>query len=339
MGTSRENDRSFAPIIEHVENTARLVDCTGSALLIVHNGKTVVEEYWGVHSEAESAKDIGAASQFHIASVRKNYIGFAAAYAVYEGFIKSIDELVTDYYPAGDLEHFKGVTIRHLLTHTHGLKNNEAEIQREFLPGESWAYRGIGIDTLTKVIENATGKSIAEILWDQAFNKMNFTETGWHAETHENLVEVIRDPDDPSWYNGTSISGNERNMYASVRELARWGELHLNEGLVEGERVVPSEIIALATSVQSPETIDANLPQNGFLWFVKDLPATKSEIGASVPKGSFQILGYTGVALLVIPQYNLVAVRAFNSFGSPEGYDYLEDVRTFGDTIMECISS
>jgi hypothetical protein len=73
------------------------------------------------------------------------------------------------------------------------------------------------------------------------------------------------------------------------------------------------------------------------LWFVKDLPAKKSEIGAGVPKGSYQILGYTGVTLLVIPQENLVAVRMFNSFGSPEGYDYLSDVRSFGDTVMSCL--
>lgn len=27
----------------------------------------------------------------------------------------------------------------------------------------------------------------------------------------------------------------------------------------------------------------------------------------------------------------------FNSFGSPEGYDYLSDVRSFGDTVMNCL--
>ena len=334
MVINKKGTSLFASVIEHVKNTANVVDCTGSALLILQNGEVIVEEYWGRHSKEKNAKEIQETTQFHIASVRKNYIGFATAYAVYEGFIKSIDDLVTNYYPVSEPELFEGVTIRHLLTHTHGLKNKEEEIQREFLPGESWAYRGIGIDALAKVIENATGKSIAEILEEQAFNKLDFTETGWHAELNENLVEVIRDPDDSSWYNGKSISGNERNMYASVRELAKWGEFHLNKGVVDGEQLVPSEIIELATSIQRPETIDTDFPQNGFLWFVKDLPAKKTEIGELVPKGSYQILGYTGVTLLVIPQSNLVAVRAFNSFGSPAGYDYLEDVRTFGDTII-----
>ncbi|RLQ90043.1 serine hydrolase domain-containing protein [Planomicrobium sp. Y74] len=337
MQTDQKNDLLFAPVIDHVKNTANIVDCTGSALLIVQNGKITVEKYWGTHSKEENAKRVQETTQFHIASIRKCYIGFAAAYAVHEGFIRSIDDLVTEYIPTNEPELFEGVTIRHLLTHTHGLKKSGSEIQREFPAGESWAYRGVGINTLTEVIENATGKSIAEILTEQVFSKLNFTETGWHSEMTENLVDVIRDSDDTSWYNGTSVSGNERNMYVSVRELAKWGELHLNKGRAAGEPLVPSGIIELATSVQSPKMSDADLPQNGFLWFVKDLPAKQTEIGGSVPEGSFQILGYTGVTLLVIPKYNLVAVRAFNSFGSPAGYDYLEDVRTFGDVLVSCV--
>ncbi|RAZ81296.1 serine hydrolase domain-containing protein [Planococcus halotolerans] len=337
MHIDQKKDLLFAPVINHVKNTAEAVDCSGSALLIMQNGEVAVEEYWGMHSKEVDAKRVQETTQFHIASVRKCYIGFAAAYAVHEGFIRSIDDLVTEYVLTDEAKLFKGVTIRHLLTHTHGLKKSGSEIQREFLSGESWAYRGIGIDTLTEVIENATGRSIAEILTEQVFSKLDFTETGWHAEMNGNLVDVIRDPDDISWYNGTSVSGNERNMYVSVRELAKWGELHLNKGRAAGEQLVPSDIIELATAVQSPKMLEADLPQNGFLWFVKDMPAKQTEIGDSVPEGSFQILGYTGVTLLVIPKYNLVAVRAFNSFGSPAGYDYLEDVRAFGDVLVGCI--
>lgn len=337
MIINKKINQDFKTVVSHVKKTSEVVDCSGAAVFIIKDDEIVTEEYWGKHSKGSSARHIQEDTQFHVASVRKNYIGFAAAYAVYEGFIKSIDDLVTEYHSDNESTLFEGITIRHLLTHTHGLKRNGKETQREFLPGESWAYRGIGIDTLTKVIENATGKSIAEILAEQAFNKMSFTETGWYSEVNENLVDVIRDSDNSSWYDGKSVSGNERNMYVSVRELAKWGYLHLKQGYINGEKIVSSEIINMATSLQSPDLIDKELPQNGFLWFVKELPASKSEIGELVPKGSFQILGYTGVTLLVIPQYDLVAVRAFNSFGSPNGFDYLADVRSFGDSIMACL--
>jgi hypothetical protein len=63
----------------------------------------------------------------------------------------------------------------------------------------------------------------------------------------------------------------------------------------------------------------------------------KTEIGELVPQGSFQILVYSGAAVLVIPQHDIVAVQMFNSFGSPDGYNYLNDIRSFGDTIMQCL--
>ncbi len=38
----------------------------------------------------------------------------------------------------------------------------------------------------------------------------------------------------------------------------------------------------------------------------------------------------------MIPSENIVAVRAFNSFGNPKGYDYLRDVKDFGNVIVQC---
>lgn len=133
---------------------------------------------------------------------------------------------------------------------------------------------------------------------------------------------------------GRNIDGSQMNMYASTREFAKWGLLHLNQGMIDGKQVIDPRILQLATSYHSPVLTNPDLPDNGFLWFVKNSPAKQSEIGEFVPNGSYQILGYTTVTLLVIPQENIVAVRAFNSFGNPEGYDYLRDVKDFGNTIM-----
>ncbi|WP_260402059.1 serine hydrolase [Peribacillus simplex] len=195
-------------------------------------------------------------------------------------------------------------------------------------------YRGIGIDMLTQTVKNTTGKSVAVIVANNVFTPLNFTETGWYGEINENLVAVIRKPNEPNWTTSKSTDGDKMNMYVSSRELAKWGYFHLKKGNLNGNQIVSNEIIDIATTVQSPNSLDVELPQNGYLWFVKDLPARKSEIGELVSKGSFQILGHTGVTLLVIPQHNLVAVRAFNSFGSPNGFDYLADVREFGNTKM-----
>lgn len=338
MFISKISKDRFHAVKTHVNNTYNSVDASGSAMVIIHNNEVVAEKYWGNHSKKPDAKPVQADTQFHVASVRKSYIGFALAFAVHNGYITSIDDKVTKYLQTLDSNLLNGTTIRHLLTHTHGLREVDGVICREFAAGQSWAYRGINISLLTQIVKATTGKTVSQILTEHVFQPLGFTGTGWYAQQNDKLAEVIRDTDNPIWKTHESTDGDEMNMYVSARELAKWGQLHLKQGFISGEQVVNSEIIRLATSLQSPNTIDADFPQNGFLWFVKDLPAKKTEIGELVPKGSYQILGYTSVAVLVIPKHDIVAVRMFNSFGSPDGFDYLSDIRAFGDTVMECLS-
>lgn len=328
----------FHPVYEHVQKTLEAVDASGGAMMIIHNDQIASEAYWGTYTPGANSKPIQEDTQFHVASVRKSYIALAAAYAVYHKYIHSIDDKVTDYLPLLSEEVFANVTIRHLLTHTHGLKNTFGNVVREFPVGEAWAYRGIGVGLLTDLIQQTTGKTISEIITELVIEPMNLKETGWYGEKKSNIVQVLRDHNDPFYYWSNSTDGDKMNMYISARELAYWGYLHLKEGIINGKQIVPKEMIKMATSLQSPSTLHKSFPQNGFLWFVKDAyPSKLNEIGDLVPQGSFQLLGYTGVAVLVIPEHNLVAVRMTNRFGSPLGHNYLSDIRSFGDTIISCL--
>ncbi|WP_284141389.1 serine hydrolase domain-containing protein [Virgibacillus sp. LDC-1] len=330
-------DNRFQPLVAHVKDTSNVLDCSGAGIMVIHHDKIVTEQYWGKHAKAPDARPIQEDSQFHVASVRKSYIGFAVAYAVQNRYIVCIDDKVTKYIAIHNTAVYKNMTIRHLLTHTHGLNIKEGKQIREFAAGQSWAYRDINIDLLAEIVEQTTGKTIAQIVSEHVFEPLEFKETGWYDEQNEQLVQVIRKPNNKFWSTSKGTDGDKKNMYVSTRELAYWGYIHLKQGFINGRQVVSEDIIRLATSLQSPSLKNKELPQNGFLWFVKDLPAMKSEIGERVPKGSFQILGYTSVALLVIPKHDLVAVRMFNSFGSTPGYDYLSDIRSFGDTVIACL--
>ncbi len=331
---NREYKTKFDPVVEQVKGTFRSLRASGGAILLIHNDKVVTEEYWGTHSFEPDARNIQADSQFHVASVRKSYIGFAFAYAHFSNKISSLDDEVLNYLPSLDERTVRGTTLRHLLTHTHGLVMDNGQLKREFPAGESWAYRNIGVDLLTTIIHQTTGKTIAQILSEQVFNPLSFKETGWYASLGSKHVDVIRDPEERHWQTSESLAGDKMNMYVSAEELAYWGYFHLKQGLINERQIVPKEIIQLATTIHSPFL--ENQPQNGCLWFVQGNPSTRTEIGELVPTSSFQILGYTSVALLVIPQHNVVAVRMFNSFGSPDGFNYLEDIRNFGNTVMKC---
>jgi len=322
-------------ILTQVKKTFSQLDCTGGGVIINKHGQTVLEEYFGVQGQQQDAKRVGTHTLFHLASVRKTYVGFAVAYAIYHNYIASIDDPLSDY-----LENEKGfadVSIRHLLTHTHGLRRQNEKIMKEFEAGYNWAYRDINVELLAKVIYKVTGRTIAEIVDEQVFQTLSFTETNWFGEKNEQHIEVIHN-DNPFWYESDVCDGSKMNMYSSLRELAKWGQVHLDKGKLHGKQIIPEEIIQLLTTIQSPNTKPKNLPTNGFFWFIQPRQREGiTELSPILPQGSLQLLGYTSVALLVIPKENIVAVRGFNSFGSPEGFDYIKDIHDFGSTVYHSI--
>lgn len=332
----KDYTNSYEDVHTHVKESAEKLGASGAALFIIHNDKIVTEAYVGKQSKATNARDVEPDTQFHIASVRKAYIGFAAAYAIYNGYF-SIDDPIQRFVEDSHISAYKGVTIRHLLTHTHGLKIDDGKLLSEYKPGESWAYRGPNIDLLTTIIKKTTGKSVADIIKEQVIDPFGFKSTEWikMSQPHSKIANIIRDADNPYWSETDVVDGSCMNMYVSAQELAFFGYLHLREGKWGGKQLIPKEIFQMATSVQTPN-LRLPINKNGFLWFVKETNHSINQIGDKVPKASYQLLGYTNVALLIIPEKNVVAVRMFNRYGSSEGFDYLNDIRSFGDIVYRC---
>lgn len=289
----------------------------------------MLEHYSGYHSNAKNSRPIDETSQFNVASARKSYLGLVIAYALYEGKM-NLDDLAVQYFKHIDKEVLGKTTIGHLVTHSHGLHQQEdGTIFREFAPGESWAYRGINVLMMTELVNRLYGKSFPKLLEERVFKPLGFTETAWQTKPNEKLVAVVDDP--ASYKVGQTNNGMDSNLHTSAREFAQWGNLHLNNGM----GIVPKEVIQLATEVQSPPFKNKDLPQNGLFWFVQGTPAKHSELGERVPKGSYQILGVTGPTLLVIPEYNVVVAKMFNKRYNYGGSNYLHYLREFSNLVAD----
>ncbi|WP_036666711.1 serine hydrolase domain-containing protein [Paenibacillus sp. UNC217MF] len=324
----------FAALNEYVERIQHQISATAAATYILHEQEVVNEWYSGTHDRA-GQRIVDAASRFNVASVRKTYLGFVVSLALYEGKIRSLDDSITDYIDDDYLDitdqqmaaMLSGTTIRHLLTHTHGLHHSN---RRLFSAGTDWAYNNMGVNILIKLMEKLYEKPFVHVLEETVFHPCGFTETGWSKERDDNLVWLHEEY--------TDDQGNDGDLFVSARELARWGQLHLDKGMYEGTRIIPTEVFELATSICTPPQLETHLPRNGFFWFVQDIPRAASELGDQLPGGSFQSLGITGCACLVIPKYQTVAVRMYNQQGgNPASYDYLEDIKTFGNMVCNMI--
>ncbi|WP_246939428.1 serine hydrolase domain-containing protein [Bacillus pinisoli] len=319
-------------LISFVENIKELNHCTAASLMIQQDGEIILEHYSGTHSRAPHAPVISAGSQFNVASARKSYLGLSVAYAIYEGKVK-LDDCISDYLEGYDKDLLDKTTIRHLCTHSHGLKEQrDGSVIREFKPGEGWAYRRINTTMICELIQHLYGKPFTQLIKERVLFPLDLTETGWYTEEQENLVKVIVEPELPEISRvGKSKEGSESNLFVSTRDFIRWGELHLNRGYMNGKQVVPEEVIELATSIQSPTYQDLSLPLNGLFWYVQGSPAAMSELGERVPEGSYQILGITGPTILVIPHYKVVVAKMYNKEKNYGGREYLKFIKEFSN--------
>lgn len=334
MFLPKQLSNQFDNLVAYAEEINKVNSGTATAVIVIHKDKIVTEYYSGFHSQLPDARRVQPDSQFHAASVTKSYVGLSIATAVYEGSVQSIDDPVTDYLPYLDSKLMEGTTIRHLLTHTHGLSSDfDGNLVREFKAGSDWAYRNEGVEMLVQIVKQVMGMAVTQLIRERVSFPLELSETGWRTEENERLVPVVNDPlGQPE-----SMFGGSFGLFVSTRELAYWGYLHLKKGTINGKQIIPTSVIEMSTSLQSPAMIVKDIPQNGFLWYVKDSEANRSEIGEKVPNGSFQIIGITGPLVLVIPKHDIVVVRMYNKLYNYGGDNYLYYFREFGDRVMGCL--
>lgn len=362
MGTPwRKGDREevleegFLELANQVERVRVREDATAAAVVVICDSRVVLERYTGFHPQLgvgagdERNRAVDSESRFNVYSGRKAYIGLATALAVWEGFIGSLDDPASRYVEDLSPKVLAGTTVRHLLTHTHGLDRDAGgRLYRRFDAGTRWHYTNAGIDVLTQALERVTGKTVADVLAERVFAPIGFTQTRFEQAESPAMVADVREPFTPSRVPGTAAKGvadytlgppdgTDRNLYVSAREYALWGGLHLAKGGFDGRQVLPEAVFELATGVQSPRGLPAHLPRQGFFWWVKERDSPVIELGREVPVGAYQIVGMGGSVCLVIPDYKTVAVRLYNSLTRRPSF--VRHVRAFGDTVMACLES
>ncbi|MDQ0060936.1 CubicO group peptidase (beta-lactamase class C family) [Paenibacillus harenae] len=329
FGMDGERSSRFDRLNEYVYRIQQEIGATAAAVYIIQKDKVVNEWYSGRHSASPTARRVDEASQFNVASVRKTYLALAISLMMEKGLIGGIDDEIIIYLRDCG-ESAEGVTLRHLLTHTHGLVWKDGMLAKEFKAGEGWAYRNTGIDLLFRLVHVLTGMTLSEWLEQELFIPYRFDETGWRTKPHEHMIYNYYE-NDPNWVGpNDSPAGDQSNLFVSARELAKWGYLHLKRGRLTGVQAIPEAVFARVVEHQSPPAHAQEEPRQGMIWWLQH-HTPLNQLGERLPSDSYQVLGLTGCACLVIPRYDAVVVRMYNQLANEAGYDYLSDIREFGN--------
>ena len=143
----------------------------GLALLVVKDGQTVKSKGYGM-ANLEHQVPVKPETIFQSGSVGKQFTATGVMMLVEEGKL-ALEDPVGKYLTVP--ETWKGITIRHLLTHTSGLGDypEDLDFRKDytedellqmvtkqallFQPGEQWRYSNLGYVTLGVLIHKITG--------------------------------------------------------------------------------------------------------------------------------------------------------------------------------------
>ncbi len=166
----------------------------GLALTIVRDGKTLKTAAYGF-ANLELKSPTKAETVFEIGSVTKQITAAGILLLQQQGKL-SVDDKIATYLqdlPAT----WTNITLRHLLTHTSGIKSYTgldgfeltkhlkqpqflkalASVPVEFAPGEKWKYCNTGYSLLGYIIENVSGKKYWEFIGENIFGPLQMTST------------------------------------------------------------------------------------------------------------------------------------------------------------------
>ncbi|MGC2353411.1 MAG: serine hydrolase domain-containing protein [Candidatus Udaeobacter sp.] len=189
-------------IDDYIAAQMRRLHIPGVSLAMVRDGHIVKAQGYGFANFELKAPAIKE-TVYEIGSNTKQFTAAAIMMLVEDGKVRLEDE-ITKYFPEAP-ETWRGITIRHLLTHTSGIQNHVAvpdwldifrtnlkfetapardelvkmffKLPLEFQPGETWAYDNTGYYLLGIVIEKTSGKSYWQFLDERIFKPLGMNAT------------------------------------------------------------------------------------------------------------------------------------------------------------------
>jgi hypothetical protein len=255
------------------------------ALMIARHGRICAEGWWKPYSPGV----------IHgLQSLTKSYVATALGILVLEGrasISEKVVDILPEFMPANQSANLRALTIHDLLC--MGAGNNAMQDRTQptwlndyfaqdfpYLPGSHFYYTGVGTSVLGAIIRKKTSLGLLDFLKPRLFNRI-----GIDAER----LKWIQHPD------GLEYGGG--GLFATTEDNLRLGQLYLNGGSWQGQRIISEEWVKAATAKQinnDEERLADNRMGYGYqMWLCR-------------PAGVYRFDGAKGQFVIVVPDLDLV---------------------------------
>jgi len=264
-----------------------------AGLLVLHYGKIRLERYALGFNEAE---------RWTSHSVAKSVTSILVGAAIKDGYIKSIDDYVTNYITDLKGSAYDSVTVRHLLTMTTGVRWNEnygdtnadiikfythptepsidetvsymRRLPREAEPGKKWVYKTGETHLLGVLVSAATGQTLSAYLSSKIWVPYGMEDKAtWNlGRTNHELAGCC--------------------LQMKLRDFGRFGQFVLDGARINDTSIVPDSFLQAATHTQVQLWPGWGY---GYQWW-------------TLSNGTFRALGIHGQMIHIDPVRHLIVV-------------------------------
>ncbi|MCL2158859.1 MAG: beta-lactamase family protein [Oscillospiraceae bacterium] len=262
------------------------------SFMLLKNGKVISECWW---------EPYGPGYRHQLFSLSKSFTSTAIGFAVSEGLL-SVDTLLFDIFKkeieelGGDIdEKIKKMSVKHLLTMGTGMDYENwgfgGDNIKNFLsshirhePGSTFFYHTLGTYMQSATITKLTGQRLVDYLMPRLFAPLGI-DPYWEQDDH-----------------GISFGGFGLNI--TTEDIAKFGQLYLQDGIWGNRRILPEDWVTEATQKQIENGDDPKSDwAQGYgyqFWRCK-------------PKGVYRGDGAYGQFCIVMPKENAVVAITSNS--------------------------
>jgi CubicO group peptidase (beta-lactamase class C family) len=254
-------------------------DGPGCAVGVARNGQVVFENGYGM-ANLELDAPITPASIFHVASVSKQFTAMAIALLARDGKLSLDDDVRKHITELPDYGH--RITIRHLLNHTSGLRDQwdllfmargrfeenritEADVLEivarqkalNFVPGTEYVYSNTGYTLSAIIVKRVSGKSLREFADERIFKPLGMTNTHFHDDytmVVKGRTAAYTRGSDGKWH--VSLPNYDTygatSLFTTVGDLLKW-DANFAKPVVGDERLL-RDMIASPTLANGDTT-------------------------------------------------------------------------------------
>jgi len=260
----------------------------GAAVAVVKDGRVVRMKGYGVAS-LEFGVPVTTDTVFEIGSVSKQMTAAGIMLLVQDGKV-NVDERIARYLP-NTPDGWKDVTVRHLLTHTSGIKSYSSlegfELAQrmkiddfikklsphplEFTPGERNIYSNSGFNLLAYIIETQSGKKYIDFMRERIFLPLGMTHTS--DRDPRNIIPLRAAGYE---WRGDAHSGRDGSLtdlmgagsiVSTIADMTKW------EAALRGDKLLNAESKKM---IWTQSTFNNGKPSPyGFGWRISDVRGHK----------------------------------------------------------------